>query len=158
MFNREIIEYPSRAKAVEALLRFRENPAVVAIELIGDLSSTLRVTMDDSEFVNDADPEDLLGVPVPTPTPEPNIAEPGSEAPAAPEGTPAPDGDGSDAEGSEEGDEDEDTVPDVTDADRATLRSVVKEWGLEVEIPDNGPLAPIREKVAAALAVLSDDE
>lgn len=185
MFDTEVITYPSRGKAVEALVRLRANTAIKRID-IGNYGRTLTLTVDNgahdvAEVIHDEhsgafadyddyDDADAFVEPVvdtELPEPEPDDAadaqeiadllggrEPSTEAEPEPSGVEAP---AEPVETPEEPSAPAVPVPDVSEASRATLRQTVEEWGLDVEIPGSGALAPVREAVAAALADVSNE-
>lgn len=205
MFTSEVIKYPTRAKANEAVARLNKNPEITRID-ISDYGRTLTLTLatqsedgelsevttgtihdehssafasqdgDDFDDYDDADafvqPRDLPGAPpveefeeatddgtsehvedllgttaAVEPVEAPAAVEPEPGTPEAPQADSAP---------VEPGDETP-AVPDVSDASRAELRETVEQWGLDVEIPGSGALAPVREKVAEALAAIDNE-
>lgn len=157
----EFIEYPTRAAMVAALPEIRAEEGVTRIQVV-DLGRTLEVhRLGDApdDLLPDADAENaedaLSGPEEGSADAEPADGENAGES--AHDGAEADeDADllGVEADADAEDEADLEEIPDVSDADRATLRATVEEWGLEVTVPDAGPLQPIRDKVTAALAAL----
>lgn len=144
----ELIEYPTAAKAREALVRMYGDEDVEYIDII-DNGKTLRVTRS-----GDALPEEIEEV-------EPDAEDdatagdlPGTEPV---EGTPGVEEPDSGQEGQESDDESADEI-DLNDYDRAGLRALVEELGLDMTIPQNTPLDDERDKVAAAINAANEED
>lgn len=139
----EFIEFQDRAKLNEMVVRLRDDKDVLSIDVIEN-GKTLRVVRE-----SDATTE----------VPE------GEDAPGEAEGEQGDPGTGEEPGDSEEGsDEAEDLLgevdadpkaakPEITpETDRNTLREIVKQYHLDVDIPNAGPLQPLRDRIEAALA------
>lgn len=133
----EHVFHNSRTEAVADLLRWYNEEDVELVELI-DLGRTLRLTRS-GEMPTDASPalppiDNPLAVQEPVEAPEPVEAQKDAPAPETPPAAP------------------EAPAIDLSGATRDQLKEIVVDNALDVTIPSSGPLGPVRDLVAEALA------
>ena len=178
-FYTEYIEYPTRKALVEGLLKVRQEEGVIGIDVV-DLGKTLRIDRLGEEpteepFTGHVDPvetevpeeevEEVLAPGIGTggapaeveEASQESVEESGEETP-----TPVPAEEVGVPKEFEETVEDEDLLGEVEETkpkpvitpetSRNELREIVKEYELPVEVPNAGPLQPLRDRIAAALA------
>jgi hypothetical protein len=136
----EFIEFQKRSDLNETVIRLRDDEDVLSIDVIEN-GRTLKVVRASDVTT---EPEEPSG--------EPGEDEAGAATPEESSGAEEPSEDAEDLLG-EVAPTPADDKPEITpETDRNTLREIVEQYGLDVDIPTAGPLQPLRDRIAAALA------
>jgi hypothetical protein len=150
----EFIEFQDRSKLNETVVRLRDDEDVLSIDVIenGRTLRVVRASDADDAPADDAPADDA---------PADDAQEPseGADDDSADPGTADEPSDSKEASDDAEdllGEVDSapaDAKPEITpETDRNTLREIVEQHDLDVDIPTAGPLQPLRDRISAALA------